>query len=88
MQEANARKRLADFPLLPAVFAMANGEAAPTGTALDLCFQAGSILSIVLDLDRQDSNLSKTDIQNAIGAATSLIKVAQALDDVSGSHEE
>lgn len=58
MQEANARKRLQAFPLLPAVYAMANGEAAPTGTALDLCLQAGSILSIVLDV-RQDAHPSQ-----------------------------
>ena len=71
------------FSLSQAIFSISTGEPAPKRTALDLCFEAGSILSLVIDaLNSKSATLStQDDVISAVQAAASLIEAAVILND-------
>lgn len=72
------------FSLSQAIFSIATGEPAPKRTALDLCFEAGSILSLVADSLESHKNAlsSPDDIAKSVRAAASLIEAASFLNDI------
>ena len=86
MQEAHAASstRQTSFSLSQAIFSISTGEPAPKRTALDLCFEAGSILSLVADSLESHKNAlsSPDDIAKSVRAAASLIGAAQILSDI------
>lgn len=85
MQEAHAASstRQTSFSLSAAIFSISTGEAAPSGTALNLCFEAGSILAVVIDqLETKQNIASPADIIRSVRAAASLIGAAQILSEI------
>lgn len=72
------------FSLSQAIFSISTGEAAPSGTALNLCIEAGSILSLVADSLESHKNAlsSPDDIAKSVRAAASLIEAAYTLTDI------
>lgn len=71
------------FSLSQAIFSISTGEPAPKRTALDLCFEAGSILAVVIDqLETKQNIASPADIIRSVRAAASLIEAAQILSDI------
>ena len=71
------------FSLTQAIFAISTGESVPKSTALDLCFEARSILSLIIDSleSRTQSISSPDDIAKSVRAAASLIEAASILKD-------
>lgn len=78
------------FSLAQAIFAISTGEAAPKSTALDLCFEARSILSLIIDSleSRTQSISSPDDIAKSVRVAASLIEAASILKDIEENRYE
>ena len=67
------------FSLSSAIYSIATGEPAPSGTALDLCFEAESVLALVI---ASLKTASLDDIEKSVRAAASLIGAAQILSEI------
>lgn len=82
--DASQAESRPSFSLSQAIFSISTGEPAPKRTALDLCFEAGSILSLVADSLESHKNAlsSPDDIAKSVRAAASLIGAAQILSEI------
>ena len=82
--DASQAASRSSFSLSQAIFSISTGEPAPKSTALDLCFEAGSILSLVADSLESHKNAlsSPDDIAKSVRAAASLIEAASILNDI------
>lgn len=67
------------FSLSEAIYSIATGEPAPKNTALDLCFEAESVLALVI---ASIKTASPDDIEKSVRAAASLIEAASFLNDI------
>lgn len=67
------------FSLSEAIYSIATGEPAPKNTALDLCFEAESVLALVI---ASLKTAPLDDIEKSVRAAASLIEAASFLNDI------